>query len=215
MSASEIAPLKVVTDMVTVVVVYAPAVAFSPVAIQLPPPRPAVLELSCLSNILARLAFVQALQLVATVALLLVDSIRTTKVLATVVVEPGTLPVVSLAAVSLPPAPVSHGLPEVVTSEKQWITPSVLLPESATTGAASPPTVNFQNTANREPGFVAAVPALCGDHVGTWTKPFAVVSVIAWFSDDTTSRQTSLATILAGYGGVIAPTPAVKVPEAR
>src|SRR3972149_1908286 len=139
---------------------------------------------------------------------------RTTKVLSTVVVEPGIVPVVSLAALSLPPAPVSQGLPEVVTPEKQWITPSVLSPESATTGAESPPTVRFQNTANREPGFVAAVPAYCGDHVGISTKPFAVVSEIASFSDVTTSRQTSLAAMLAGYGGGQAPVPAVKVPEA-
>jgi hypothetical protein len=60
------------------------------------------------------------------------------------------------------------------------------------------------------------VPANCGDQVGTSTKPFAVVSVIAWFSDDTASKQISSANILAGYGGVIeAPAAGVKVPEAR
>src|SRR5512146_3071836 len=145
---------------------------------QEPPPRPDVSVLSCLSVILARLAFAQPEHWAVLVPLKLVEVIRTSRSLSVVVVEPGMVPLVSLAALSLPPAPVSQGLPDVVTPEKQWITPSVLLPESAIFGALSPPTVLFQKTANREPGSVAAVPALCGDQVGSSAKPLAVVSEI-------------------------------------
>lgn len=219
LSASEIAPLNVVTDIVTVVATYAPAVVLVAVAKQCPPPRPAVFVLSVRSVIPTRSAFVHPEQLLVAVALRLVEVMRTTNVSATAVVAPGIVPVVSLAALSFPPAPVSHGLPEGVTPEKQWIWAVMWLPELVTTGGTSPPTVRFQKTANREAGFTAADPALCGDHVGIWTKPFAVVKVMAWFSDSTASKHISPAAIPAPYGGVMvggtAPAPAVNRPEDR
>jgi hypothetical protein len=119
--AREIAPLKEVTESVTVVLLYVPAVVLTPYAIQCPPPNPAVFELSAPvgSVVLAKLAFAHVPQLAVFVALLLFEVNATTNVSAIVVTAPGMTPEVSLTAESFPPAPISQGFPDVITPEKQ------------------------------------------------------------------------------------------------
>ncbi len=113
------APLYEVFARVIVVLPYAPGLAFSPVAMQCPPPKPEVLELSVLSVKLVKSEFDQLLHSAVLSPLKLVEDMRTTNASCMVVVAPGITADVSLVALSFPPAPIFQGSPDVITPEKQ------------------------------------------------------------------------------------------------
>ena len=116
-------PLTVAFARVTVVLPYAPAVAFTPVAIPRPPPLPAFLVTSNCSVTLVRLALAHAEKFAVPLASGRSVAIAATiNVSATVVVAPGMAPLVSDVA-SMPPAVTSQGFPEVMAPRKARITP--------------------------------------------------------------------------------------------
>lgn len=88
-------------------------------------------------------------------------------------------------------------------------------PGSVITGEESPPAALFQNTANVEPGLVAAEPAVCGELVIS-AKPLAVPKAMVSASDSATMMSMSPATGVAppvGIVGVTSPVPVVKSPD--
>src|SRR3712207_2347414 len=107
-----ISPCVAEVARVAVVVPYAPADAFTPVARPNPPPFPLLVKLSTCSVRLARLAFVQP-DTCAVVVSVPFATMVTTSVFVTVVVLPG-IDTEVLAVAATPPAITSHGLPDEI-----------------------------------------------------------------------------------------------------